>query len=142
MRTPLIRPLLLCAALLAPQCANAQEQLREGLWEITVRMEIGGQPASAAPLVVRQCLNQQSAQDLMTQLTGAAGGCQVSDLQQEGNRARWNLTCSGQIELTGSGEVTMTAGGFDGTLNAMIGMGGTSVPIMQTFGARRVGECQ
>jgi hypothetical protein len=142
MRTPLIRLLLLCAALLASQSAKAEDQLQEGLWEITVRMEVAGQPATTAPLVVRQCINQQSAQDLMTQLTGAAGGCQVSDLRQEGNRARWNLTCSGQIELTGTGDVTITAGGFDGTLNAMIAMGGTPVPIMQTFGARRVGECQ
>ena len=31
---------------------------------------------------------------------------------------------------------------FDGTLNATIGMGGTPVPILQTFGARRVGDCQ
>jgi hypothetical protein len=141
MRMPLTPALLLCAALLSPLSALADE-LQEGLWEVTVRMEIAGQPATAAPLVVRQCINQQSAQDLMTQLTGAAGGCQVSDLHQEGNRARWNLTCMGQIELTGTGDVTITAGGFDGTLNAMIGMGGTSVPIMQTFGARRVGECQ
>jgi hypothetical protein len=142
MRTPLIRPLLLCAVLLAPQWARGQDQLREGLWEITVRMEIAGQPASAEPLVVRQCINQQSAQDLVAQLTGAPGGCQVSDLRQEGNRARWNLTCSGQIELTGTGDITVNAAGFDGTLNATIGMGGTSLPIMQTFGARRVGECQ
>jgi len=141
MRTPLIRPLLLCTALLMPLSATA-DALQEGLWEVTVRMEIAGQPATAEPLVVRQCINQQSAQDLVAKLTGAGGGCQVSDLRQEGNRARWNMTCSGQIELTGTGDVTLSVDGFDGTLNAMIGMGGTTVPILQTFGARRVGDCQ
>jgi hypothetical protein len=141
MRTPVIRPLLYCTALLMPLSAAA-DALREGLWDVTVRMEIGGQPATAQPLVVRQCINQQSAQDLVAKLTGAGGGCQVSDLQQEGNRARWNMTCTGQIELTGTGDVTITGDGFDGTLNATIGMGGTPVPILQTFGARRVGDCQ
>lgn len=141
MRTPLIRLLLLCTALLMPLSAAA-DALQEGLWEVTVRMEIAGQPATAEPLVVRQCINQQSPQDLVAKLTGAGGGCQVSDLRQEGNRARWNMTCSGQIELTGTGDVTLSGDGFDGTLNAMIGMGGTTVPILQTFGARRVGDCQ
>jgi hypothetical protein len=141
MRIPLSRPLLLCTALLTSLSAAADE-LREGLWEVTVRMEIGGQPASAAPLVVRQCINQQSARDLVTQLTGAAGGCQVADLRQEGNRAHWNMTCSGQLELTGSADVTITGDGFEGTLYAMIGMGGSTVPMLQTFSARRTGECQ
>ena len=70
MRTPVVRPLLLCTALLMPLSASA-DALREGLWEVTVRMEIGGQPATAEPLVVRQCINQQSAQDLVAKLTGA-----------------------------------------------------------------------
>lgn len=65
------RHLLLCFALLAPGVAAAQGQMNEGLWEITLRMEVAGQPATAAPMVVRQCITQQTAQELVAQLTGA-----------------------------------------------------------------------
>ena len=56
-----------------PSSALAQGDILEGLWEISMRMEVGGQPASATPLVVRHCINEQTAQELMSQLTGGGG---------------------------------------------------------------------
>jgi hypothetical protein len=128
------------SALLCAGVALAQDNVREGLWEISVRMEVGGQSTSAAPMVVHQCITRQSAQELMSQLTGG-GGCQTSGFQQNGNRARWNLSCSGQVTVDGTGEVTILDEGFDGTLNVQVGMGGQQVPMIQNFTARRVGEC-
>src|SRR5512134_2170330 len=116
--------LLLCAA-----PAAAQDPVREGLWEISIQGQVGGQPMSSTPLVVRQCIDQQSAQDLMAQLAGGAGGCQISDLQQQGNRARWNLSCTGQVEVSGTGEVTMNSASFNGTLDVLVGVGGQAVPM-------------
>jgi hypothetical protein len=129
--------LLLCAA-----TASAQDPVREGLWEVSIQGQVGGQPISSTPLVMRQCINQQTAQDLMAKLSGGTGGCRVSDYAQEGNRARWNLSCTGQVEVSGSGEVVMSSDGFNGTLNVMVAMGGQSVPMLQTFDARRVGDCK
>jgi hypothetical protein len=133
-------PTLLAA--MVPLGAMAQDPVKEGLWEVSIQGEIGGQPISTTPLVVRQCINNQTAQQLMAQLSGGAGGCQVSDLRQEGNRARWNLSCSGQVEVSGSGELTMMSDGFNGTLDLVVGMGGQSVPLLQTFNARWVGACK
>jgi len=138
----LIRPVALCVALLSPALLRAETALREGLWEVSVRMEIGGQPASSEPLVTRQCITQQTAQDLINQLAGTAAGCQVNNLQQEGNRASWDLICSGQVDVKGSGELTLSSSGFDGSLDAWVGMGGKSIPVHQTFSARRAGDCQ
>ncbi len=53
--------------------ATAQDAVREGLWEISIQGQVGGQPISSTPLVVRQCIDQQSAQDLMAKLAGGAG---------------------------------------------------------------------
>ena len=129
--------LLVCSTI-----AVAQEPVREGLWEISVQGEMGGQPLSSTPLVVRQCVNEQSAQDMMAQLTGAPGGCQISNLRQEGNHARWNLACTGQFEVSGTGEVTMRSDSFDGAMDLTVGMGGQSIPMSQTFKARWVGACK
>jgi hypothetical protein len=133
---------LVVALLVCATTAAAQDPVREGLWEISIQGEVGGQPISSTPLVIRQCINQQTAQDLMSKLAGGAGGCQVSDYSQEGNRTRWNLACTGQVEVSGTGEVTMGSEGFNGTLDVVVGTGGQTVPMLQTFNARRVGDCK
>lgn len=135
-------PSALLAAILLPLTAAAQDPVKEGLWEISVQTEIGGQPASSTPMVMHQCLTTQTAQDLMAQLTGGAGGCQVSDYRQEGNRSHWNLHCTGQVEVSGVGDVTVQSDGFQGTLDAVVGTGGQSVPMRQAFTARWVGACK
>ena len=135
-------PVSIVALLFCATTAAAQDPVREGLWEISIQGQVGGQPISSTPLVVRQCIDQQSAQDLMAKLAGGAGGCQISDLHQEGSRTRWSLACTGQVEVSGTGEVTMNSNGFNGTLDLMVGMGGQSVPMLQTFDARWVGACK
>jgi len=96
---------------------------------------------SAAPMVVRQCINNQSVQDLMAQM-GGAGACQISDFEQTGNHARWNLSCTGAIEVSGTGETELGTDQFTGRMNVVVTMSGQSVPMVQNFQARRVGECQ
>jgi hypothetical protein len=129
--------LILCAT-----PAAAQDSIREGLWEISIQGLVGGQPMSSTPMVMRQCITQQSAQDLMAQLAGGAGGCQISNFNREGARARWTLACTGQVDVSGTGDVTMTSYGFTGTLDLNVGMGGQSVPMQQSFDAHWVGPCK
>lgn len=139
-----MRPLSgsIVALLFCATTAAAQDPVREGLWEISIQSQVGGQPISSTPQVVRQCIDQQSAQDLMTKLTGAADGCQISDLHREGSLTRWSLKCTGPVEASGKGEVTTNGNGFDGILDLMVGMGGQSVPMQQTYSARWMGACK
>src|SRR4051794_5821019 len=135
-----MKPLIMTAALFATVAAAAD--IREGLYEITVRAELAGQPMTQAPMVVRQCVSEQSVQDLMSQM-GGTGACKVSDFQQSGNRAHWNLVCSGQMQVNGTGETQINGDEFTGRMNLSVQMGGDqSVPMVQNFTARRVGECQ
>jgi hypothetical protein len=135
-----MRFLFAATALLATAAFAAE--VREGLYEISVRAEIGGQALSQAPMVVRQCVSQQSVQDLMGQM-GGTGSCKVSDFQQSGNQARWNLTCTGAMQVTGTGETQINGDEFTGRMNLSVQMGGDqAVPMVQDFTAKRVGECQ
>jgi len=133
---------LIVALLLCATPAAAQDAIREGLWEISIQGLVGGQPMSSTPMVVRQCITQQSAQDLMAQLSGGTGGCQISNLTREGARARWTMACTGQVEVAGTGAVTLTSEGFNGSLDLSVSMGGQSVPMQQNFDAHWVGECK
>ena len=132
---------LIAAIALVTTAASAAD-IREGLYEISVRAQLAGQAMTQAPMVMRQCVTQQSVQDLMSQM-GGAGGCKVSNFQQSGNQARWNLACTGQIEVSGTGETQMDGDQFTGRMDLSVQMGGDqSVPMVQNFTAKRVGECQ
>jgi hypothetical protein len=141
-----MRPLPFLLLSLTLPCAAALAQtadtIKEGLWEIRVRSDIGGQSLTDAPMVVNQCITQTTARDLMNQLNGTAGGCQVSNLTQNGPTARWDISCTGQIALSGTGELTMTDAGFNGTMNFVVNTAGQSVPLNQNFEARWLGPCK
>ena len=132
---------MLLSALAFSVHAIAGPDIREGMWEVSVLAEVGGQPLTAAPMVVRQCINNQSVQDLMAQM-GGAGSCQISDFQQTGNRARWNIACSGPMDVSGTGETEIAGDQFTGRMNLVVTMSGQSLPMVQNFQAKRVGECQ
>jgi hypothetical protein len=130
---------VVCA--LAMAAAEAAD-IKEGLYEISVRAEIGGMPVSEAPMVVRQCMSQQSMQQLMSQM-GGGGACNVSNFEQSGNQARFNLNCSGVLNVAGTGETQFSADQFTGRMDLSVQMGGDqAVPMVQKFTGKRVGECQ
>ena len=122
--------------------AHADTTLQEGLWEVTVQMEVGGTPAGDAPQATRQCITQQTAQDLISQLAGAAGGCQVANLEQEGDEASWVLSCDGQVKVNGTGKLTLTSTGFQGSMDAWVTVNDRRIPVHQTYNARRIGDCE
>ena len=129
--------ILACAA-----CGHTYAaDIHEGLWEFSLQAEVGGQSITTTPMVMRQCISNQSIQDLMAQM-GGAGACQVSDLQQSGSHSRWNLTCTGEPQVSGSGEADAAGEQLVGRMNLVVTMGGQSLPMVQNFQARRVGECQ
>src|SRR5438128_1388271 len=104
----------IAAVALLSTVASAAD-IKEGLYEISVRAEIGGMPVSEAPMVARQCVTQQSTQELMSQI-GGSGACKVSNFQQSGNQARFNLNCSGQLNVSGTGETQFGGEEFTGRM--------------------------
>jgi len=127
--------------LLFPAAAFPAPEIREGLWEISIQADMGGQAMTETPMVVRQCMSQQSVQELMAKM-GGAGACRISDMEQTGSHAKWKLTCSGQLDVSGTGETDMGNDEFTGRMNLAVGMAGQSIELAQSFKARRVGECQ
>jgi len=130
---------VLCAAVL-PTTLSAAE-MREGLWEVSIQAELGGQPVSSTPMVVRQCMDQQGVQDMLAKL-GGEGACTISDLDQRDGHARWNVSCSGQTEASGTAEADFGAEEFSGRMDLTVMVNGQSVPIAQHLNGKRVGQCQ
>ena len=123
------------------QPARALDAIQSGLWEISIQASLGGQPMTEQPMTLRQCITSETAAELMAQLT-SGGGCQISDYRQEGNRVRWNMTCTGLAEVSGSGEVTISDANLSGSMQLVVTMSGQQVPMAQNFEAHRVGDCR
>ncbi|HTT39466.1 MAG TPA: DUF3617 family protein [Burkholderiales bacterium] len=130
---------VLCTALFWTALSAAE--MREGLWEVSIQAELGGQPVSSTPMVVRQCMDEHGVQDMLAKL-GGEGACTISDLDQRGDHARWNVNCSGQTEASGTAEADFGAEEFSGRMDLTVMVNGQSVPIAQHLKGKRVGECQ
>lgn len=116
--------------------------VKEGLYEITVQGEVAGMPLSESPLVVRQCITQQSVEDLMKQM-GGGGGCQVSDLKQSGSGVRFHLECTSPMPVSGTGEAQLTGEDFNGSMDLTVALAGSQpMPMVQRFTGKRVGDCE
>jgi hypothetical protein len=140
--TSVVAALLFSGAGLLTGNAALAADVREGLYEITIRGEVAGVPLSEAPLVVRQCITQQSVQDLMKQM-GGGGGCQVSDLEQSGAGIRFHLDCTSPMDVTGTGEAKLTGDEFNGRMDLTVSLaGGQGMPLVQSFSGKRVGDCE
>jgi len=96
--------------------ALAEPNIREGLWEITIKTEIAGMPADAIPPVTQiHCLTDKNK---IPQLLQQDQDCQITDTKTQGNEASWKMRCRNQINLiTGSGKITYKGDRFDGIVH-------------------------
>ena len=51
------------------------------------------------------------------------------------------MACAGNNPMTGTGDFTFDAGGYNGQIRMKGKMEGTDVDMAQTIAARRVGSC-
>ena len=88
--------LVLTAVLVVPISARAAEpvQMRPGLWEITVTMEMPGMPFQLPPTVTQQCVTPQEAKE--QGMPPQAQDCTVTDMKRTGNKVTWKVACTGQ----------------------------------------------
>ena len=136
---------LLSAAVLSGSAHAAAPDLKEGLWEITTKMEMPGMPAGMKPQVMQQCLTKK---DLDDPRKTAPGGdpkdnrCQMTDYKMQGNTATWNMACKGEEAMTGSGSITYSGTSYSGTSKMTTKRGGQAQTMTMNYTGRRLGECK
>jgi hypothetical protein len=120
--------------------------IREGLWELTFKSDIGATPTSMPSVAYtsQHCLNRKSAGDPQTLLQN--NNCEISDLNQQTNLITWNMRCQQQgIQMTGNGKANYSHESFSGAFNmTMQGEQKDDVSLKittQTTG-RYLGDCK
>jgi Protein of unknown function (DUF3617) len=76
------------------------------LWQMTSQMVMEGMPFSPPPNSVKVC----TAKEWTKPPPGGDQSCVNTNFQRTGNKATWDMQCSGEMPMTGHGEIT-----FEGT---------------------------
>jgi hypothetical protein len=141
-----MRPLsILCVALalaVTASLATAQSSpMRPGRYEVTAQMEMPNMPVQMPAMKNTQCVTQQQ---IDGQTKGVPMGpqknpndCKVSDYKVSGNTVTWNMACTGQQPMTGSGEMRFNGDSYEGTMKMMM----QGMEMSMKLSGKRLGDC-
>lgn len=137
---------VLAAAVLSGGAHAAAPNMKDGLWEITVKTDMPGMPAGMKPQVVQQCITKKDLED--PRKTAPSGGdpkdsrCQMTDYKMQGNTATWNMACKGEDAMTGSGSVTYGGTSYSGTNKMTMKRGGKDQTVTMQYAGKHIGDCK
>jgi len=136
---------LLAAALFSAHVYAAAPNMKEGLWEITTKMEVPGMPAGIPPQVMQRCFTKKDLEDPRKTMAGRESQdsrCQVTDHKVQGNTATWNFACKGEDAMTGSGTATYGGTSYTSTNKMTTQHGGQAQTMTMHYSGRHLGACK
>ncbi len=114
--------------------------MKEGLWEITSKMEMQGMPMQMPPITFTQCLTNQ---ELVPNQSQAGQECRMKNVKTKGNTVTWDTVCdSHQGKVISSGKITYKGDRFDGVVTTNMetpDQGLTQMKMLMS--GRRIGKC-
>ncbi len=114
--------------------ASAGMEMRDGLWEITSKMEMPGMPMQMPAVKHTQCLTSKDNVPLDTE-----HDCKIKNTDVKGNTVTWEMHCVSEGKpMKSIGKITYKGDTFEGeTKMEMDGMNMT-----QHMSGRRIGNCK
>lgn len=121
--------------------AAAQSPMRPGNWETTMEMDMPGMPMKMPPMKAARCVTQQEIESPNRGLPSGPqknpNDCKISDYKQSGNTVSWNVACSGQQPMTGTGELKFNGDAYDGIIKMMM----NQQQMTMKMAGKRLGDC-
>jgi hypothetical protein len=107
-------------------------------WEVTNKMEMPGMPFAMPATTGKVCIAKGSESD--PRKTSGDKDCQMTDVKTVGNKTTWKARCdhNGEV-MTGTGEQTATANGYDGKIQFAGKSRGQDMSMTMAFSGKRVG---
>jgi hypothetical protein len=119
--------------------AQSASPMREGNWEVSIKMNIPGM-GEAPPMKQTQCVTAAMLKDPNSALPkGPAGDCKVTDYKFTADTATYKLTCTQPAAITAVGEMKYAGSdSYTGTLTMDMGSGQKLALSME---GKRIGDC-
>jgi hypothetical protein len=117
-----------------------QSPMREGNWEVTMKMSMPGIGMEMPPMTQTQCITAEMIKDPQASVPKGLGGtdCKVSGYKFTENTASYTMTCSKPLPMTAVGEMKYSGSdAYTGTIT--VDSGGQKVSMV--YDAKRVGDC-
>ncbi len=119
----------------------AEMNMKDGMWEISMKTEMPGMPAAMPPVKFTQCLTKK---DLVPQRKEKNENCKLLNTKIDGSTVTWAVQCQTKDgTIDGTGKITYTGGGFDGvTKMVMNTKDHGKMEMTSNMSGRRIGECK
>ena len=104
------------------------------LWQMTSQMVMEGMPFSPPPNSVKIC----TAKEWTKPPPGGDASCVNTDFKRVGNKATWTMQCSGEMPMTGTGEMTFAA---DGSYTGVITASADGMSMKINLSGKKIGTC-
>ncbi len=128
-------------SLLLGGLAFGEPNMQDGMWEMTMKMEMPGMPMEMPPMKFNQCLTKK---DLVPQKKEKNEDCKMISTKVDGNTVTWVAKCivkDGTMDSTG--KITYKGSNFDGVIKAVMNTKDTGkMEITQHMSGRRIGDCK
>jgi hypothetical protein len=136
---------MLAAVLLLNVAVHAAApDMKEGLWEITVTVEMPGLPAGMPAQRIEQCVTQKDLEDPRRIAPGARsedGKCRVTSRQQRGDTLTWDWSCEGPEAASGTSTMTFSGTTYSGTNQMSMKQGGQVHAMTMRYSGKHIGAC-
>jgi len=110
--------------------------MKQGLWEVTIRMEVPGMPVQMSPQTYTQCLTQKEA---VPQREEPDQGCKIVKQDIKGDTVSWVVECkTNEGTAVSDGRITYKGDTFEGVIQMTQG----DMKAIQRLSGRWIGKCE
>ena len=121
--------------------ASRAADLEPGNWEMSVTSQMEGMPQPIGPITRTQCFREEDARNPSRVLSPGSGSCEFSNRRESGGSYSFDVACTGQFPMRGTGTVTYSAQTMNGTLDLSAEISGKKVGSNTRISGRRLGPC-
>lgn len=122
--------------------AQAAPNMKDGMWEITTKMEMPGMPMAIPPNKHTQCLTAKEAVPQQPEKNNQE--CKMTSIKVDGDSVSWAVQCrSKDSALDGAGKVTYKGDSMDGvmTMNVKESKQG-AMQMTYRMSGKHIGPCK
>jgi hypothetical protein len=117
--------------------SGSRPNMQEGLWEITIKMEMPGMPMSMPPMTYTQCITNENM--VPSGSPQQAEECKITNTKVEGNTVTWVMECdSPEGKARSTGKITYSGDTFKGTIKMKM----QDMETIQYLSGKRIGDCR
>jgi hypothetical protein len=120
-----------------PSAALAADSIREGLWEITSKVEMPGIPMEIPPTVMKHCYSKADVADRKN-VIAREKDCKVTDMKTSGSKISWTMKCTGENAATMTGETVFGSDSYTSVMH----MKAQGHNMTTRVKGKRIGNCQ